>query len=74
MKSRFPTGMPFGAKHAVDLGVARAMRSKLRRHGYAEDGKFNALTEDAGVIPPIAPGLGLKVNEAVLGEPESVWG
>lgn len=35
---------------------------------------FPALTEGAGILPPGASGLGIEVDEAVLGQPVGVWG
>lgn len=34
---------------------------------------FDAITSDGGILPPAAPGLGIDVNEAVLGEPVAIW-
>lgn len=39
-----------------------------------ETAKFEAVRVDGGVLPPPTPGLGLVVNEDVLGEPVAVWG
>ncbi|WP_263406520.1 hypothetical protein [Pseudarthrobacter sulfonivorans] len=36
--------------------------------------KFDAVYQDGGVLPPDLPGLGIDVNEGVLGEPVAVWG
>ncbi|MGO4584631.1 mandelate racemase/muconate lactonizing enzyme family protein [Arthrobacter sp. 2RAF6] len=36
--------------------------------------KFDFLFKDGGVLPPDVPGLGLDVNEEVLGDPVAVWG
>ncbi|RZL73692.1 MAG: mandelate racemase [Rhodococcus sp. (in: high G+C Gram-positive bacteria)] len=35
--------------------------------------RFDVLTEDGGILPPTAPGLGIEVDEAVLGDPVAVW-
>jgi hypothetical protein len=35
--------------------------------------RFDATTEDGCVLPPHAPGLGIEVDETVLGEPVAVW-
>lgn len=35
--------------------------------------RFDVLTEDGGILPPLAPGLGVEVDEATLGEPVAVW-
>lgn len=36
--------------------------------------KFDAVYTEGGILPPDVPGLGLDVNEDVLGEPVAVWG
>jgi L-alanine-DL-glutamate epimerase-like enolase superfamily enzyme len=36
--------------------------------------RFDVLSEDGGILPPNAPGLGIEVDEAVLGEPLAMWG
>ena|GEM_PF-3752109 len=36
--------------------------------------KFDAVRRDGGILPPAAPGLGITVNESVLGDPVAVWG
>ena len=35
---------------------------------------FPVLLEEGGILPPAAPGLGIEVDEAVLGEPVAAWG
>ncbi|WP_241031348.1 mandelate racemase/muconate lactonizing enzyme family protein [Rhodococcus koreensis] len=35
--------------------------------------RFDVLTEDGGILPPNAPGLGIEVDESVLGDPVAVW-
>jgi L-alanine-DL-glutamate epimerase-like enolase superfamily enzyme len=35
--------------------------------------EFNYTQHDGGILPPEAPGLGITVNEDVLGEPVAVW-
>lgn len=35
--------------------------------------RFDVLTEDGGILPPTAPGLGIEADEAVLGDPVAVW-
>lgn len=35
--------------------------------------KFDVVHEDGGILPPDAPGLGIDVNEDVLGDPVAVW-
>ncbi|MFC9556394.1 mandelate racemase/muconate lactonizing enzyme family protein [Rhodococcus sp. NPDC056960] len=35
--------------------------------------RFDVLTEDGGILPPAAPGLGIEVDESVLGDPVAVW-
>ncbi|WP_427005444.1 mandelate racemase/muconate lactonizing enzyme family protein [Pseudarthrobacter sp. H2] len=39
-----------------------------------ETARFNAIRGDGGILPPEAPGLGIEVNEAVLGDAVAVWG
>ncbi|MFD1211770.1 mandelate racemase/muconate lactonizing enzyme family protein [Arthrobacter sp. GCM10027362] len=36
--------------------------------------RFDVLREAGGILLPDAPGLGIEVNEDVLGEPVAVWG
>jgi cis-L-3-hydroxyproline dehydratase len=36
--------------------------------------RFDVITQDGDILPPNAPGLGIDVNEAVLGEPVAIWG
>ncbi|APX02394.1 mandelate racemase/muconate lactonizing enzyme family protein [Arthrobacter sp. QXT-31] len=38
-----------------------------------ETAKFDVIHRDGGILPPEAPGLGIEVNEDVLGEPVAVW-
>lgn len=38
-----------------------------------ETAKFNPIRLDGGVLPPDIPGLGIDVNEDVLGPAEAVW-
>ena len=35
--------------------------------------RFDVLTGGGGILPPTAPGLGIEVDEAVLGDPVAVW-
>ncbi|MBN3499860.1 mandelate racemase/muconate lactonizing enzyme family protein [Arthrobacter pascens] len=36
--------------------------------------KFDPIHKDGGILPPDAPGLGITVNEDVLGDPVAAWG
>ncbi|MFE4833545.1 mandelate racemase/muconate lactonizing enzyme family protein [Arthrobacter sp. NPDC056691] len=35
---------------------------------------FDVIRRDGGILPPETPGLGLEVDEGVLGKPVAVWG
>ena len=35
--------------------------------------RFDVLTDDGRILPPDAPGLGIEVDEWVLGEPVAAW-
>ena len=35
---------------------------------------FDVIHRDGGILPPEAPGLGIEVNEEVLGDPVAAWG
>ena len=39
-----------------------------------ETATFDIVHRDGGILPPDAPGLGLEVNEDVLGTPVATWG
>jgi L-alanine-DL-glutamate epimerase-like enolase superfamily enzyme len=36
--------------------------------------EFDFIQRDGGILPPEAPGLGITVNEDLLGSPAAVWG
>lgn len=38
-----------------------------------ETARFDAPLQDGGVLPPMAPGLGVEINRDVLGEPVARW-
>jgi L-alanine-DL-glutamate epimerase-like enolase superfamily enzyme len=62
----------------VQLGAtvpARMLRCVLNSQDMVtlRTARFDVLTDDGRILPPDAPGLGIEVDESVLGEPVAVW-
>jgi len=62
----------------VQLGAtvpARMLRCVLNSEDMVtlRTARFDVLTDDGRILPPDAPGLGIEVDESVLGEPVAAW-